>query len=104
MRCMMLFSGVPMKLWAEAACCAAYLVNRTSTKAIEMKTPEEVWSGRRPSVSHLRIFGCKAFSLIPKQLRHKLEATLKEGIMVGYPDNSAGYRVWTQHSRQVCIS
>lgn len=42
--CMMIFSWVPMRLWAEAACCVVYLVNQTNTKAIETKVPKEIWS------------------------------------------------------------
>ncbi|GBP03112.1 Retrovirus-related Pol polyprotein from transposon TNT 1-94 [Eumeta japonica] len=54
-------------LWAEAIRTAAYITNRTPTRALNYKTPEEVWSGRKPDLSHMRIFGCEAMMHIPKE-------------------------------------
>jgi hypothetical protein len=44
-----------------------HLLNRSPTKALDGKTPYEAWHGRKPVVSHLRIFGCLAFA---KELNH----------------------------------
>ncbi len=38
---------------------AVYIKNRCPTKALNSKTPQEAWSGRKPDVFHLRVFGCK---------------------------------------------
>ncbi|KAF2893075.1 hypothetical protein ILUMI_13098 [Ignelater luminosus] len=35
-------------------------------------TPYELWTGRKPSLRHTKIFGSPAFALIPSQLRNKL--------------------------------
>ena len=35
-----------------------YLLNRVPTKAVEGKTPFEVWYGKKPAVHHLKTFGC----------------------------------------------
>lgn len=51
--------------WAEAVNTSVYLKNRSSTRAIFSMTPEEAWSSQRPDVSHLRIFGSRAFLYIP---------------------------------------
>ena len=60
-RSMMARASLPDKYWAEAVACAAYLNNRTPTSALQgSKTPLEVWSGRKPDISHLRVFGCMA--------------------------------------------
>jgi len=40
---------------------ACYLVNRSPSLALEDKTPQEVWTGKKPSLSHLRVFGCDAY-------------------------------------------
>ncbi|MCO5591848.1 hypothetical protein L7F22_045841 [Adiantum nelumboides] len=103
-RCMMLVSGVPTTLWAEAACCANYVINRSGSKAIEGKVPEEIWNGKKPCITNLRVFGCKAYSFIPKQQRHKLEATSKQGVMVGYLELSAGYRIWGMKNKNVYVT
>ena len=60
--------------WAEAISIALYLKNRSPTKILEHKTPFESFYGYKPEVSHLRIFGSKAFSHIPKEDRRKLDA------------------------------
>ena len=35
-----------------------YLLNRVPTKAVEGKTPFDVWYGKKPVVHHLKTFGC----------------------------------------------
>lgn len=48
--------------WADAVACACYLMNRTSTKGLSNMTPQEAWTGFKPTVSHLRVFGCGLFT------------------------------------------
>jgi transposase InsO family protein len=40
------------EFWAEAVDCAVYLSNRCLIKNLWNKTPQEAWSGRKPSVFH----------------------------------------------------
>jgi len=54
--------GLPKTLWAEAVYTAVYLINRCPTKAVWGKTPFEAWSGRKPSIKHLRVFGCICYA------------------------------------------
>ena len=65
-RSMMNHAGLPDRYWAEAVECAAYIRNRLPTSALtERKTPFEMWSGRKPNISHLKVFGCMAYAHIP---------------------------------------
>ena len=57
------------------------------------KTPWELFWGDKPDVSFLRIFGCKAFVRVPKDLRNKLEPVAQMGTFVGYEPGSKAYRV-----------
>ena len=43
-RCMRSNAGLGEEFWAEAVNTACYLVNRSPSTAIELKTPEEVWA------------------------------------------------------------
>jgi len=46
---------------------ACYLVNKSPSSALEDKTPQEVWIGKKHSLSHLRVFGCDAYVHVPKE-------------------------------------
>ena len=55
-------------LWGEAMNTAIYTLNRCPTKAVEGKTLYEAWIGKKPSISHLRVFGCDAYAFVlPKK-------------------------------------
>jgi hypothetical protein len=64
---------LPMCLWAEAAMTTVYVKNRLSHSALGLKTPEEMFTGKKPEVIHLKIFGCPIFIHILKEKRNKLE-------------------------------
>ena len=66
-----------------------------------MKTPEELWTGVKPDLSHLRIFGSQAFSLIPDSKRRVMGAKPVECIMVGYVTNRKAYRLYHKVSNQI---
>jgi hypothetical protein len=59
--------GMPAVFWGEAVVTTVYILNRSPTKALEGRTLYEAWHGRKPAVSHLRVFGCLAFA---KELGH----------------------------------
>jgi len=47
----------PLSLWAEAASTAVYIQNMCPHKSLEETTPKEVFTSKKLSVDHLRIFG-----------------------------------------------
>ncbi|GFT10306.1 retrovirus-related Pol polyprotein from transposon TNT 1-94 [Trichonephila clavipes] len=86
-------SEVPHKFWGEALLCFTYAWNRICPK-YSNKTPFEKYSGRKPSVLHLKPFGCLAYAGVPKQIRRKFDMRAKMGIMMGYAQRTKGYRIW----------
>jgi transposase InsO family protein len=64
---------LPMYLWAEATKTTIYVQNRLSHSALGFKTPKEMFTGKKPEVSHLKIFGCLVFVHIPKEKRTNLD-------------------------------
>jgi len=58
-RSMIHAQGLNLEFWAEAVNTTIYINNRCPIKTLESKTPQEAWTGRKPNVSHLRVFGCK---------------------------------------------
>jgi hypothetical protein len=57
-------------------------------------TPLEKWSGRKPSVGHLKMFGCIVWAHILDDKRKKLDAKSHACIMVGYSDESKAYKLF----------
>lgn len=104
-RSMLADSGLPQKFWAEALSTAVYLKNRSPTKSLpKTTTPFEVWSGEKPDVSHLRVFGCNAYSHIPRDERGKLDAKTRKCWMLGYGSTTKGYRLFDRDRQKVFYS
>ena len=95
---------LPMHLWAEATGTTVYVQNRSPHQAIGNKTPEEVFLGEKPEVSHLRIFGCPVFIHVPKEKRTKLELSGRKGIFVGYSETSKAFRIYIPSFKQIQTS
>lgn len=92
-RCMLSEAGLEKRYWGEAVMTGIYLKNRSPTAALSGTIPEQVWTGSKVDLSHLRVFGCKVFSLIPDCHRQKLDSKSKQYIFVGYCQDSKGYRL-----------
>ncbi|TPX52862.1 hypothetical protein PhCBS80983_g06433, partial [Powellomyces hirtus] len=83
--CLLLQAGLPYKFWDEALMTAACLRNRSPTGALHNKaTPWQIWTGTRPNIQHLRIFGCTAYASILKKNQHKLGLNATRCISLGY--------------------
>ncbi|KAL5858125.1 hypothetical protein ACOSQ3_005583 [Xanthoceras sorbifolium] len=102
-RCMLSNSGLSKDFWAEAASTACHLVNRSPSTAIDIKTPEELWSGKPAEYSDLKVFGCPAYAHVNDG---KLEPRSKRCIFIGYPSGVKGYKLWCPdpNSPKVIIS
>ena len=73
-RCMLYAQGLGREFWVEAVSNAVYTCNRCPNKALVDITPEEAWSGKRPCISHMRVFGCIAYAKVLDEKRTKLDA------------------------------
>ncbi|KRZ88014.1 Retrovirus-related Pol polyprotein from transposon TNT 1-94 [Trichinella sp. T8] len=91
-RTMLIDANLSPDLWAEAVGTANYLRNRCTTKALRKMIPEEAWSGRKPNLAHLKVFGCLAMVHVPSGQRKKWNPKSEERIFVGYCETSKGYR------------
>jgi transposase InsO family protein len=95
---------LPMCLWAKAAMAAIYVRNQVSHSALGLKTPEEMFTGKKPEVSHLKIFGYPVFIHIPKEKRNKLDPLGKKGIFVGYCEVSKVFRIYIPGQHHIEIN
>ena len=98
-------AGLPKYLWGEAIQTANYLKNRSPHRGLKDDiTPIEVFSGRKPGVHHLRVFGSRVFVHIPQEHRSKLSSKSFRGVFVGYAPEQRGYRIWKGGRTEVIVS
>ncbi len=72
---MLSYAKLPKVFWGEALLTTNYLQNSGPTKVVNTnKTPYELWFGRQPNLSYLRVFGCKTHVFIHKEKKHKLDS------------------------------
>jgi len=70
-------------------------MNRVLIRPILKKTPYELFNGRKPNISHLRVFGCSCFVLNNgKENLGKFDEKTDLGIFIGYSLNSHAYRIY----------
>ena len=79
---------------------AIYILNRSPTKALDGRASYEAWHGRKPTISHLRVFGCLTFA---KELGHisKLDDRSTLGVFIGYAEGSKAYRILDPKTQRV---
>jgi hypothetical protein len=80
-----------------------YISNRIFLCSILNLTPFELCFGRKPSVSHLRPFGCKCFILKCDNLG-KFESCSSDGILHGYTPHGRSYRVFNIETNTIVES
>ena len=66
--------NLPPSLWEEAVNYASYIHNRVPHKSVVGATPFEALHGHKPNVSHLRVFGSKAWARIPIDKRKAFQS------------------------------
>jgi hypothetical protein len=93
-----------MCLWEEATMTTIYVQNRLPHSALGLKTPEEMFTGKNPEVSHLKIFGCLVFIHIPREKRNKMDPSGKKGIFVGYCEVSKAFKIYIPGQQHIEIS
>ena len=100
-RSMMSPTDLPFTFWGHALETAAFTLNRVPSKAVE-NTPYEMWTGKRPSLSFLKIWGCQAY--VKRQVSNKLEPKSDKCLFVGYPKETKGYYFYNPIENKVFVA
>jgi len=103
-RCMLTEKLVPKIFWPEAVNWAIHLLNRCPTFAVKDKTPEEAWSGFKPSVEYFKVFGCIGHVHIPDKHRQKLDDKSHRCVFLGLSQESKAYRMYDPVSTRIIVS
>ena len=95
---------LPKKFWVETIACTVYLSNRSPSRSVWGKTPQGSWSGRKPGITHLRVFGSIAHVHVPDESRAKLDDKSEKFIFIGYDNNSKGYKLYNPNNKKIVIN
>ncbi|KAK8590159.1 hypothetical protein V6N13_088942 [Hibiscus sabdariffa] len=93
-RSMISHTDLPTSFWGYALETAAFTLNRVPSKSVQ-KTPHEMWTGRRPNMSFMKIWGCKAY--VKHQMSTKLEPKSEKCTFVGYPKETKRYYFYNEN-------
>jgi hypothetical protein len=95
--------GLPLFLWAEASRIVVYIHNRSPHTVVGNLTPDEVFTGTKPDVSHLRIWANICYCHVPSEKRTKLEPTTDKGLLIGYIEASKAYKIFVPIHRKIIV-
>ena len=97
----MSYLTLPISFWGYALNTTIHLLNLVPSKYFA-KTPMELWSGCKPSIRYLHIWGCPVHGLKGKP--DKLEPKSEVCLLVGYPKETRGYLFYSHKDNNVFVS
>ena len=103
-RAMLKTTNLAKSFWAEAVNTSCYVINRSPSTAINLKTPMEMWTGKPVDYSHLHVFGIPMYVMYNDQERSKFDLKSKKCIFLGNADGVKGYRLWDPTAHKVVIN
>ena len=78
-----------------------YVINRVRLSLINMKSPYELLSGKKPNVKHS---GSICYVHVPDTLRTKLDAKAKKCIFIGFDERKKGLKCMNPTTNRFIIS
>jgi hypothetical protein len=100
-RSMMSQSDLPSSFWGYALETAAFTLNRVPSKSV-VKAPYEMWTGKTPSLSFLKIWGCEVY--VKRLQLDKLTPKSDKCMFVGYPKETLGYYFYHRSEGKVFVA
>ena len=94
--------NLPGFLWGKALKTALYILNCVPTKAVPL-TPFELWTGRKPSLNHLKVWGCLAEVKLYNPTLSKLDSRTTRCYFVSYLEHSKGYRFYNPNGGKIIV-
>jgi hypothetical protein len=95
---------LPGPLWAEVVQAAYIIINLRLSKATLDKTPNELFSGKKPNISKLRTFGATAYVFDTKPGKTKFAPRSRPCVHLGFDNRTKGYCCYDPASRTIVIS
>jgi len=93
-RSMISYSTLPVSLWMKAIKTAIHILNRVPSKSVP-KTSYELWTGRKPTLNYLPVWGHPAEAKLFNHAQGKLDDRTVSYHFIGYPEHSKGFRFYS---------
>jgi hypothetical protein len=103
-RILLIQASLPGRYWAEGLHTAIYLLNRLSTKAIQVACSHIALFGSAPSYEHLRVFGCACYPNTAATVPHKLTPRSTQCVFLSYSSDHKGYRCLDLSTNRLIVS
>ena len=90
-------SSLPESLWGEAIKTSIYILNRVPSKAVA-KTLYKLWTGKKPSIRHLHVWGCLVEARPYKPNERKLDLRTVSYYFIRCSERSRGFKFYDSSS------
>lgn len=98
-RALLLLAQLAPVFWQDAVALSVYTINRLLSSTNKEKTPYEMGYGRKPNLTHARIFGCDASARILNPNGQWTTRT-REGIFIGHVPDTGEHKLWDAKERE----
>jgi len=103
-RSLLFHSSLPQCFWNYVAALAVHLINRIPSSLLDNKSPYYVLHDKLPDISHLRLFGCLAFTSTNTSHRKKLDSRARKCIFLRYKRGVKCFLLCDLHNRELFLS
>nr|GEV35530.1 retrotransposon protein, putative, Ty1-copia subclass [Tanacetum cinerariifolium] len=100
-RSMFNLTTLPLSFWDYTLESVVRILNMVPTKKVD-KTPYEIWHGKAPNLSYLKVWGCEAY--VKRDSADKLHQRSVKCIFVGYPKETMGYYFYFPPENKVIVA
>ena len=100
-RSMMSITDLPLSFWGYALETATFTLNRAPSKSVET-TPYELWFGKKPKLSFLKVWGCDAY--VKNFHLDKLKPKSEKCVCIGYPKETVGYTFYHRSEGKIFVA
>ena len=100
-RFMMSLTDLSLSFWGYALEIATFMLNRSPSKSVET-TPYELWFGKKPKMSFLKVWGCDAY--VKRLQPDKLEPKASKCVFLGYPKETIGHTFYHRSEGEIFVT
>src|SRR3954464_9585461 len=98
---MMFLTDLPLSFWGYALKTSAFTLKRAPSKSVET-TQSELWFGKKPKLSFLKVWGCDAY--VKKFHPDKLKPKSEKCVFIGYPKETVGYTFYRRSEGKTFVA